>query len=49
MSHFIPEPRNFLEVKRLPADIKVLVEINFENIKNIINNQTFIMGEPDKL
>ena len=45
VSHFIPEPRNFTEVTRLPADVnKAWLKANLKEIKNIINNQTFING-----
>ena len=47
--HFIPEPRNFAEVTRLPADVKkAWLKAYLKAIKNVINNQIFLMGEPEK-
>ena len=52
VSHFIPEPRNFSEVKKLSENIKKpWLKENLKEIKNIINNQTFLIedqneGEP---
>ena len=49
VSLFIPEPRNFLEVDRLPEDIKKhWLKANLKEIKNLINNQTFLVEEPEK-
>ena len=52
VSHFIPEPRNFVEVIKLSDNIRIpwLKAANKE-IKNLINNQTFLIedqneGEP---
>ena len=47
--HFIPKPRNFSEVTKLSDDIKKpwLKEIQKE-IKNLINNQTFLVEDPKK-
>ena len=48
MSHFIPEP-NFSEVTRLPAVVKkAYLKEKFKEIKNIINNEAFVMNDPDK-
>ena len=45
VSHFITEPSNFLEVTILPADVKkAWFKETLKEIKNIINNQTFING-----
>ena len=42
VSHFIPEPRRFSEVKNLTDNIKKpWLKSNLKEIKNIINNQTF--------
>ena len=42
VSHFIPEPRNFSEVKKLSYDIKKpWLKATLKEIKNSINNQTF--------
>ena len=52
VSHFIPKPRNFAEVKKLLENIrKPLLKATLKEIKNIINNQTFMIedrkdGEP---
>ena len=52
VSHFIPEPRNFSEVKTLSENInKSWLESTLKEIKNPINNQTFLIedqngGEP---
>ena len=49
MSHFIPEPRNFVEVTRLLADVKKSwLKATLKEIKNIFNNQTFLMDDPEK-
>ena len=51
-SYFIPEPRNFVKVTLLSKDIKKpWLEANLKEIKNLINNQTFLIedkndGEP---
>ena len=50
--HFIPEPRNFAEVTKLPENIKKpWLKATLKEIKNIINNQTLLIeyqneGEP---
>ena len=50
--HFIPEPRNFSEVTKLSENIKKSrLKENLMEIKNLINNQTFLIedqneGEP---
>ena len=52
VSHFIPEPRNFSEVRKLSEDIKKSrLKATLKEINNIINNQTFLIedqneGEP---
>ena len=52
VSHFIPEPRNFAEVTKLSENIKKpWLKATLKEIKNIINNQTFLIedkneGEP---
>ena len=49
VSHFIPEPRNFDEVKKLSDDIKTpWLKANLKGIKNLINNQTFIVEDLEK-
>ena len=51
-SHFIPEPRNFAEVTKLSENIgKPWLKATLKEIKNLINNQTFLIedqneGEP---
>ena len=43
VSHFIPEPRNFSEFSKFSDNIKKPWLMATQNeIKNIINNQTFI-------
>ena len=47
VSHFIPEPRNFAEVKKLSENIrKPWLKANLKEIKNLINNQTFMIEDP---
>ena len=47
VAHFIPEPRNFAEVTKLAENIrKPWLKATLKEIKNIINNQTFIIEEP---
>ena len=52
VSHFIPEPINFSEVKKLSENIKKpWLKATLKEIKNLINNQTFLVeyqneGEP---
>ena len=42
--HFIPEPRNFAEVTKLSENIrKSWLKATLKEIKNIINNQTFLI------
>ena len=44
MSHFIPEPRNFAEVTKLSENIrKPWLKATIKEIKNLINNQTFMI------
>ena len=44
VSYFIPQPRNFSEVTRLSDDInKPLLQATMKDIKNLINNQTFLV------
>ena len=52
VSHFITEPRNFAEVKKLSENIrKPWLKATLKEIKNLIKNQTFLIedqkeGEP---
>ena len=47
MSHFIPERRNFAEVTKLAENIrKPWLKDTLKEIKNIINNQTFMIEDP---
>ena len=47
VSHFIPEPRNFAEVKKLSENIrKPWLKATLKEIKNLINNQTLIIDDP---
>ena len=48
MSHFIPEPINFAEVRKLSENIrKPWLKATLKGIKNIINNQTFMIEDPN--
>ena len=45
--HFIPEPINFAEVTKLAENIrKSWLKATLKEIKNLINNQTFIIEDP---
>ena len=47
LSHFITEPRDFAEVTRLPANVKKpWLKATLKEIKDLINNQTFIKDDP---
>ena len=47
VSHFIPEPRNFAEVTKLSENIrKPWLKETLKEIKNLINNQTFMIEDP---
>ena len=47
--HFIPEPRKISEVTRFSDDInKSWLKATQKEIKNILNNQTFIVQDPEK-
>ena len=49
VSHFIPEPRNYSEVKKLSENIKKpWLKANLKEIKNIINNQTFLIEDQNE-
>ena len=49
MSYFIPEPRKSAEVTKLSDEIKKHWQKSTQKeIKNIINNQTFLVQEPEK-
>ena len=49
VSHFIPEPRNFSEVTKLSENIKKpWLKENLKEIKNIINNQNFLIEDPNE-
>ena len=49
VSHFIPKSRNFSEVTKLSDDInKYWLKENLKYIKNLINNQTFLVEDPEK-
>ena len=46
--HFIPEPINFAEVTKLSENIKKpWLKATLKEIKNIINNQTFLIEDQD--
>ena len=47
VSHFIPEPRKFAEVTKLAGNIrKSWLKATLKEIKNLINNQTFMIEDP---
>ena len=47
VSHFIPEPRNFVEVTILAENIrKPWLKATLKEIKNLINDQTFVIEDP---
>ena len=49
VSHLIPEPRHFAEVKKLSDDIKkTLLKATLKDINNLINNQNFLVEDPEK-
>ena len=49
MSQFNIELSNFADIKGLPADVKKSwLKATLKKIKNIINNKTFIMDNPEK-
>ena len=49
VSHFIPDPRNFAEATRLSDDIKKpWLKETLKDIKNLMNNQTFLVQHPEK-
>ena len=46
VSHFIPEPRNFAEVTKFSENIKKpWLKATLKEIKNLINNQTFLIED----
>ena len=46
--HFIPETRNFSEVTKLSEDTKKpWLKATQKEIKNLINNQTFLVKKPE--
>ena len=46
VSHFIPEPRNFAEATKLSENIKKpWLKATLKDIKNLINNQTFLIED----
>ena len=47
--HFIPEPRNFSDAKKLSDDIKKpWLKATLKDINNLINNQNFLIEDPEK-
>ena len=49
VSHFITEPRNFAEVTKLSEKIKKpWLKANLKEIKNLINNQTFLIEDQNE-
>ena len=49
VSYFISDPRNFAEVARFLDDIKKpWLKATMKKIKNLINNKTLLVQDPDK-
>ena len=49
VSHLIPKPRYFSEVTKCSDDIKKLwLKATLKEIKNLINNQNFLVENPEK-
>ena len=49
VSHFIPEPRNFSEVKKLSDNIKKpWLKATLKEITNLIKNQTFVTEDQNE-
>ena len=49
VSHFIQEPRNFAEVTKFSDEInKPWLKATLKDIKNLINNQNFLVDDPKK-
>ena len=49
VSYLIPEPLKFYEVTKLSDEIKKpWLKATQKEIKNIINNQTFLVQDPEK-
>ena len=49
VSHFIPEPKNISEATKLSDDInKPLLKATLKEIKDLINNQNFLIEDPEK-
>ena len=49
VSHFIPETRNFAEVTKLSENIsKPWLKSTLKEVKNLINNQTFLVEDQNK-
>ena len=49
VSHLIPKPRKFAEVKKLSDNIKKpWLKATMKEIKNLINNQTLLVEDPEK-
>ena len=49
VSHFIPEPINFSEVRKLSENInKPRLKATLKEIKNLINNQTFLIEDQNE-
>ena len=49
VSHLIPEPRNFSEGIKFSDDIKKnWIKATLNDIKNLINNQNFLVDDPKK-
>ena len=49
VSHFIPEPRKFSEVKKLlDSKKKPWIKTTMKHIQNLINNHNLLVEDPEK-
>ena len=49
VSHFIPEPRNLIEVEKFSENVKKpWLKENIKEIKNLIKNQTFLIEDQNE-
>ena len=49
-SHFIPDPRNFAEVTKLPENINTpWLKVTLKEIKDLINNQTLLIEDQNEV
>ena len=49
VSHFIPKPKHFAEVKQVSENIKKpWLKATLKQVKNLINNQTFLIEDQNE-